>query len=222
MTLLLREYIRELLEAPEAPRDAPFGQWFMGSHREDEEGAINEPNTSIETKIGNQLYKHFSGFSQIPLKSIRLLYSMLQQGWYKDWLEPKRSTYIYRGLRLKNRQLAKLLGHAPNREGDVERVDITVPRRTNQHWTTDKTQGASFAVSGGLDGDYNVLLFAPANNNEFVLNPEAGDLLSNYGAEEEVIPVSDVRVMTIAYYPMQDWKPDDPQVKKLIKTSMPK
>lgn len=91
----LNDLLKYLNEAPspEAPKDAPLGQYLFAPNRK---GVPPEKNTPLETKIFNSLANHYDGASDKTAdNNIAKLADLKNKGMYQKLLVPPKGL-VYR------------------------------------------------------------------------------------------------------------------------------
>ena len=192
---------------PEAPKDAPLGQYLFAPIRDD---VPNEPNTNLENQIQNDLTRHYAGTGNPGNieKSLVQLFDFEKKGMYKKLLEPP-AGLVYRYISNIKPEVASALflndlpveqiTEEPNKAFYVSPIGIveqpsaasSVKRgKTNlSSWTTSPRNSAFSNFTETSSGRVAVLMVADVKSNNFVLNPENmsqfAKSLSMYTIEDE-------------------------------------
>lgn len=99
--LLLKEYVRLILEQePEAPVDAPFGQYlFADPKKKIRRDEVEEADTDLEEKFLSALRSLYDYNDKNPIISLirTNLNDLKEKGFYRDYLQPPNQT-VYRGI----------------------------------------------------------------------------------------------------------------------------
>jgi len=225
LNFLLKYLLKEVNLKPEAPKDAPLGQYLFAPERSDTP-TPKEPNTELEDMLLANLGSHYSGGSDadsVEYGVLKLL-DLKNKGWYQKLLKPP-SGLAYRfisGLSPKeastlflNNLPTKDVTAEPNKAfyvsniGIIERPSIVSTVRTEKtlvsSWTIKPTAPNfdDFIFCGNKS--VIVLLVADIESNNFIMNPKNlvkaklnVSRLDRIENEQEVIAIGPVNVLEAA------------------------
>lgn len=140
------EVLKEL--APEAPADAPFGQYLWAPNRKDLEGEEKwEDNTPIENRFRDALFQHYQGDPDMLGSLAAKVKNMVAQGWYEKILAPPEET-VYRYItNVPTETAARILGTSV---GDLEKDALKYPGIPQSHGSGMMKPGGSWSGTSGI------------------------------------------------------------------------
>lgn len=215
---LLKEFIRQFINEsqPQAPADAPLGQYAFPTKRK-AENLPQEPDTEYEKMLFKALQRHFEG-KHLSQEHIFKIQNFLKNGWYSNLFSPPSQEVIYRGTARSTSELKEMLGSKkkPDLDGESDVAYEYVPMsRSASSWTTDINVAWEFAESIAEqhpDTPWRVVLFASTSENPDLFVSCRPGITGNgiYGLddvvhsglmnEEEVIALGNIAVNHVAWY----------------------
>lgn len=210
--------VRRLLAAPpEAPEDdAPYGKYAFANQRDD---VPREDDTPEERRVWTALSRHV--VDNIPMDSsdAQQLRRDLAAGRYKKVLHTPLSRWLFRGMRMSDAALRRLLrlekdGGLPDegsavvdREMKARRSPVT-PARGSFSWSDDLSAALKFAGKTDDLQRYAVVLVASAgaNPDSFLAGTDGFYRLSDlkrYSREKEAIGLGDILVHKVYWQRLQ-------------------
>lgn len=202
--MILRDILFEELTSPEAPEDAPFGQYLFAPDRTD---TPKEANTSAEAKFRKAIEEYFHTNDKYDLgKVVFDIMKSVDQGFYETWLKTPPMP-VWRVIsNLSEKSLEEII-NLPLDDFGVSgsgTLPQPMPFEKLQGWTTDPSllpKILKVLPTKTKIGNYTVVVRCLTNNNNFFLNPGtlATLIKSNYAHQQEVISVGSVKYDSIAY-----------------------
>lgn len=203
---LLRKYA---VKDPEAPKNAPFGEFAWPKHREGK--FPEEEDTQLEKEVYQDIKKHFSSqHIGLPKLTVRILMKILENEYYSKVLHPPVHKTLYRGLKITNvKDLVKLIGLKEldiNNKGSIEFNDsVKSENGYSSSWTFQKQISKDFSGNyGKAKQGYMVTLIADVsdNKNRFLAGP--GGLydvegLSKWHLEKETVGLEPITIKKIEW-----------------------
>lgn len=225
LNTLLEYLLKEATLAPEAPKDAPLGQYLFAPERSDTPEP-KEPNTSLENTLKQRLTQHYtgSGNSKDIEKSISTLINLKNKGMYQKLLNPP-SGLAYRFIPnltpeeastlFLNNLPVKDITAEPNKAFYVSNIGIIknpsirstvrIGKSLLSSWTVKPTSPNFDDFIYTQNHTVVVLLVADISSNNFIMNPKTlgkvavglhrRDLIEQ---EQEVIAYGPVNVLEAA------------------------
>ena len=192
---------------PEAPKNAPLGEWAWAKYRE---GVPEEADTELEKKLYQDLKKHFASKRiGLPKLTVKILISLMKKGWYRSVLHPPPHKTLYRGLKLNKKELSKLLDISENELKDegslVFNNSIKPSNGFSTSWTFKKKITEDFSKNyGKAKQGFSVILIADVKENpdHFIAGP--GGLydvkgLSRWHLEKETVGLEPIVIKRIEW-----------------------
>jgi hypothetical protein len=190
---------------PEAPKNAPFGEWAWAKYRE---GVPEEPDNELEKQVYQDIKKHFaSKRTGLPKFTVRLLTKLIEKGWYKSVLHAPVHKTLYRGLKISDKQILLKILKIKNEdfkdEGSINFKSQLVIPPTNGHstsWTFQKKITQDFSTNyGKAKRGYIVTLIADVGDNEHRFLAGPGGLydvegLSMWHLEKETVGLEPIKI----------------------------
>lgn len=197
-------YINAYL-APEAPKNAPFGEYAWSQHRKN---IPHKKYTKLEKQTYNDIKNHFaSNHIGLPKFTSRLLSKILENKWYNSIIHEPKHKLLYRGLKLSRKQLSNLIGLDDfESNGSINfNKHIDTVNGHSSSWTYKKNTSKDFSKNyGKAKSGFSVTLVAKLdeNKNKFIAGP--GGLynvtgLSRWHLEKESIGLEPIIIDKIQW-----------------------
>jgi len=195
------------IKSPEAPKNAPFGEYAWAKYRE---GVPEEQDTDIEKQIYNDIKKHFASKRiGLPKFTVRFLMKLLKKEYYKSVLHPPPHKTLYRGLKLNKNDLLKLIKSKDNDLKDKGSIEFNKAVESingfSTSWTFKKKITKDFSKDyGKAKSGYAVILVANVEDNEnrFLAGPGGlydVDGLSRWHLEKETVGLEPIIISKIEW-----------------------
>jgi len=211
MFKLAKKFDNKYSKTPEAPKNAPFGEFAWTKHREGFDNKIYYEETELEIKIYKEIKNHFAskhiGLSKIAAK---LLAKILKNNWYSKIIhEPKHKT-LYRGILIKDKEdvcnLLKIKREDFEDKGSIAyNSSIKITNGNSTSWTYKKIISKDFSTYyGKRKKGYAITFIADIDDNRYKFIAGPGGLydvegLSKWHLEKESIGLEPIIIRKIEW-----------------------
>lgn len=217
---------------PEANPEDIFGKYLFAPERAKAGEALPKPvekNTKGEEEVKAQLGAHYHGeMDNLNPVVVRKLLELKSRGKYLNVLGvPKKYKHAYRILTFESTNMfEKFIGQREAPMHGVATMNLPPYHRFHLSWTVNPSMFLGKDAEDDLALKYRsmyfVLLKAPVDTNQFLLNPDVlpklKDIVGDYGYQKEVISVGTVQGIKVAWmYCASNMNPAD-VIESLIAT----